>query len=341
MKNAENRRWVLARRPQGDDFEGALEFVADGAIPDIADREILVRNLYISMDAGTRQWMSPREDAYQPPIPLGATMNGMVIGQVEDSKHPDFTSGDIVRGFGQWADYSVMPPDENFAEKVSDTDVPLPSQLALFGPNGWTGYYGIVETGQAKAGETVLVSAAAGATGSIAGQVAKIIGCRVIGLTSRKEKADWLTGELGFDHAINYREEDLDARLSALCPDGVDVFFDNVGGPILDTVMGHLALYARIAVCGLVAHYNSDERLPGPYNFDQLLMKRALIQGFFSPDFFDQCGDIESTLIGWYKAGKLKYGLQEVDGLENALRAYHQLFDGANMGKVMVKVASL
>lgn len=341
MKNAENRRWVLVRRPQGDDFEGALEFETDGPIPDIADREILVRNLYVSMDAGTRQWMSPREDAYQPPVPLGSVMNGMVIGRVEGSNHPDFSIGDIVRGFGQWADYSVMPPDENFAQKVSDTDVPLPSQLALFGPNGWTGYYGIVETGRAKAGETVLVSAAAGATGSIAGQVAKIIGCRVIGLTSREEKARWLTDELGFDHVINYRKEDVGARLTELCPDGVDVYFDNVGGPILDTVMGHLALYARIAISGLVAHYNSDERLPGPYNFDQLLMKRALIQGFFSPDFFAECGDIEAKLIDWYKAGKLKYGLQEVDGLENVLSAYHQLFDGANMGKVMVKVSEL
>ncbi|MFN3230855.1 MAG: NADP-dependent oxidoreductase [Alphaproteobacteria bacterium] len=339
MTNRNNRQWILARRPQGDDFESALEFRETGDAPVPAEGQVLVRPHYLSMDAGTRMWMSPREDAYQPPLPVGAPMSGMMIGEVVETRRPDFAVGDKLRCFGQWADYSAVDESAALFEKLPvEDDIPLPAYLAMGGPNGWTAYVGIANVGEAKPGETVLISAAAGATGSLAGQVAKNLGCRVIGLTSRNEKCAWLTDTAGFDAAINYRTQDVGEELRRLAPDGVDVFFDNVGGDILDTVMGHLAMYARIAICGLVAHYADDGKRPGPMNFDQVLMKRATIKGFFSPDWFSECEVIEKTLKQWYRAGKLTYNLEVVDGLENTLAAYHRLFEGSNIGKVMVKV---
>jgi len=339
MNARTNRQWILARRPKGDDFESALEFRQDGAVPEPAEGQVLVRALYLSMDAGTRMWMGPREDGYQPPLPVGGPMAGMMIGEVVETRRPDFAVGDRLRCFGNWADYSVADESVGLFQKLpTDPDIPVPAFLAMGGPNGWTAYVGIADVGEAKAGETVVISAAAGATGSLAGQVAKNLGCRVIGLTSRDDKCRWLTDTAGFDHAINYRTQDLDAELTRLAPDGVDVYFDNVGGDILNTIMGHLAMYARIAVCGLVAQYADDGKRPGPMNFDQVLMKRATIKGFFSPDWFDRCEEIEATLLGWYREGKLTYNLEEVEGLENTLKAYHRLFDGSNIGKVMVKV---
>jgi len=339
MNGNTNRNWVLARRPDGDDFESALEFHLHGNIPAPADGQVLVKALYLSMDAGTRMWMGPRTDGYQPPVPVGMPMAGMMIGEVVESRRQDFAVGDRLRTFGHWADYSVASEQSGLFQKLPvESDIDLPAYLAMGGPNGWTAYAGIVDVGKAKKGETVVVSAAAGATGSLAGQVARNLGCRVIGLTSREDKCRWLTEDLGFDHAINYRQQNLSHELNVLCPDGVDVYFDNVGGAVLDTVMGHMAMYARVAICGLVSQYADTQKRPGPTNFDQLLMKRATVQGFFSPDFFSQCGEIEKQLMAWHRAGKLTYNVELVGGLENTLKAYHRLFDGSNRGKVMVKV---
>ena len=337
-KTTTNRRWILARRPEGNDFASAFEMV-DAPVPEPGEGQVLVRPHYISMDAGTRMWLTDKEDSYQPPLPLGGPMVGMQIAEVVASKHPEVSSGDTIRCFAEWADYSVTDEKAGlFNTFVPADDVPLPAYLALGGPNGWTALAGIRDVGEAKAGETVVVSAAAGATGSLAGQIAKALGCRVIGLTSRDDKCRWLVDDLGFDAAINYRAQDLDAELSRLAPEGIDVFFDNVGGQILDIVMGHLALYARIAVCGRVAEYASGDKQPGPYNFDQILARRVTVKGFFSPDWFDQTDDMEAQLMDWYRAGKLTYNLEEVAGLENILDAYGRLFDGTNTGKVMVKV---
>ena len=334
-----NRNWVLARRPDGDDFESALEFQEHGNIPQLRDGQVLVKALYLSMDAGTRMWMGPRQDAYQPPVVIGTPMAGMMIGEVVETRRPDFAVGDRLRTFGHWADYSVADEHSGLFQKLPAEDgIDLPAYLAMGGPNGWTAYAGIVDVCKVKPGETVVISAAAGATGSLAGQVARNMGCRVIGLTSREEKCRWLTEELGFDHAINYRAQNLSHELNVLCPNGVDAYFDNVGGEVLDTIMGHMAMYARIAICGLVSQYADTQKRPGPTNFDQLLMKRATVQGFFSPDFFGQCADIEQQLMDWHRAGKFTYNLEVVDGLENTLTAYHRLFSGSNRGKVMVKV---
>jgi hypothetical protein len=334
-----NRNWVLARRPKGDDFESALEFHQHGNVPAPKDGQVLVKALYLSMDAGTRMWMGPRTDGYQPPVPVGTPMAGMMIGEVVESRRDDFAVGDRLRTFGHWADYSLADENSGLFQKLpDDPDVDLTAYLAMGGPNGWTAYVGIADVGKARAGETVVISAAAGATGSLAGQVARNLGCRVIGLTSREEKARWLTDELGFDAAIDYRHQNLEHELKVLCPDGVDVFFDNVGGEVLDTVMGHLAMYARIAVCGLVSQYADDGKRPGPSNFDQILMRRATVTGFFSPDWFDKTAEIEGRIMAWHKEGKFTCNVELVDGLENTLKAYHRLFDGSNRGKVMVKV---
>jgi NADPH-dependent curcumin reductase CurA len=334
-----NRHWVLARRPQGDDFEAALEFRTHGNVPRIADGQVLVKALYLSMDAGTRMWMGPRTDGYQPPLPVGAPMAGMLIGEVVASRRPGVREGDKVRTFGHWADYSVADARSGLLQVLPERPgVELPAYLAMGGPNGWTAYVGIVDVGKARPGETVVVSAAAGATGSLAGQVARNLGCRVIGLAGREDKCRWLVDELGFDHAIDYRHQNLEHELRVLCPDGVDVFFDNVGGEVLDTVMGHLAMYARIAICGLVSQYADDRKRRGPANFDQLLMKRATVTGFFSPDWFDKCGEIEETLMAWHAEGRFTCNVELVDGLENTLAAYRRLFDGSNRGKVMVRV---
>lgn len=339
VDNNKNRRWILASRPVGDDFESALQMVPDAPVPSPKEGQVLVKPLYISMDAGTRMWMTDREDSYQPPLPIGSAMPGMMIAEVVESRRPDFAVGDTLRCFGEWADYSVVDESAGLFNRFeADPEVPLPAYLALGGPSGWTALAGMRDVAEVKEGDVVVVSAAAGATGSLAGQIAKNLGGTVIGLTSRDDKCRWLVDDLGFDAAINYRTQDLSAELSRLAPEGVNAFFDNVGGDILDTVMGNMALYSRIAVCGMVANYGASEKPPGPRNFDQILAKRITVKGFFSPDWFDQTQSMEEQLMGWYKAGTLRYNLELIDGLDNILSAYHRLFDGSNTGKVMVKI---
>src|SRR5262249_6329916 len=262
-----------ARHPVGNDFESALE-LGDRPLPSLADGEILIRNAFLSMDAGTRMWMNPREDSYQPPTPVGAPVEGLAMGPVTDSRHPDFRWGDLVRTFGQWADFSIGRPDlievSRLTRRLSD-----PRQhLGALGLNGWTAYVGALETGAAKPGETFVVSAAAGATGSLAGQIAKTHGCRVIGIAGGSEKCRWIQEEFGFDAAIDYKADNVEERLRALCPAGIDVYFDNVAGPILDAVLANMALFGRVAVCGVLTHYEREDPIPGPYKFDMVLMRR-------------------------------------------------------------------
>ena len=297
--------WKLIARPDGTNFEEALELVEED-ISDPVNGQIQIKLKIISMDAGTRMWMSDRQDSYQPPIDLGSSMVGVCLAEITKSSNPSFKEGDLVRGFGEWADFANVDSESFLVlEKGLDHDE---AYLSALGLNGWTAYVGVMEVGKPKIGENFLVSAAAGATGSLAGQIAKKAGCRVIGLAGSQEKCDWLVNDLGFDIAINYKIEDLDSALKKHCPDGVDIYFDNVAGDILDTVMQNLALNARIPLCGLLAQYNKEgAKLPGPDNFDQLLMKRATITGFFCPDFLDDGPRIESMLSEWYKEGSLKF----------------------------------
>lgn len=328
--------WKLVDRPEGLNFEDALSLVEED-IDSPNDNKILIKTKIISMDAGTRMWMSDREDSYQPPIDLGANMVGVCLAEVIESDNPSFSKGDLVRGFGEWADYAVVEAD-SFLKLETGLDQEE-AYLSVLGLNGWTAYVGVMEVGKPKEGETFLVSAAAGATGSLAGQIAKKAGCKVVGLAGSQEKCDWLVNDLGFDSAINYKTEDLDAALKDVCPNGIDIYFDNVAGDILNVVLQNLALYARIPLCGLIAQYNEKgSRMPGPDNFDQLLMKRASITGFFCPDFLEDGPKIEKIMHDWYIEGSLKFKADVTNGLENVLVSYKRMFNGDNIGKTLVKL---
>ena len=330
------RVWKLVNRPEGINFDEALSLVEED-IDSPKDNKILIKTKIISMDAGTRMWMSDREDSYQPPLELGSNMVGVCLAEVVESDNPNFSTGDLVRGFGEWADYAVVEADSFLKLEVGlDQEE---AYLSVLGLNGWTAYVGVMEVGKPKEGETFLVSAAAGATGSLAGQIAKKAGCKVVGLAGSQEKCDWLVNDLGFDNAINYKTEDLDSALKDVCPNGIDIYFDNVAGDILNVVLQNLALYARIPLCGLIAQYNEKgSRMPGPENFDQLLMKRASITGFFCPDFLDDGPKIEEIMHNWYIEGSLKFKADVTNGLENVLVSYKRMFNGDNIGKTLVKL---
>lgn len=335
-----NRVWFLARRPTEDSFADALELV-ERPIAALHDGDILVRNGLLSLDAGTRMWMGARQDSYSPPTPLGTPVIGMVVGEVVESRHPDYRAGDLVRAYGQWSDLSISRPDDVYVERVS-RQIDDPRQyLASLGPNGWTAYLGIVEYTRTLPGETVVVSAASGVTGALAGQVAKQLGCRVIGITGSDEKCAWIKDELGFDGAINHRSADIGLALADLCPEGINVYFENVGGPILDAVLPQMALFGRVGICGLLLNYDQDDSIPGPYKFDQILMKRLTMTGFFSPDFYHRGPSVNHVMRPWYEAGKIKMVFDETVGLENTLSAYAKLFTGSKLGKALVRVGDL
>jgi len=332
-----NRHWILARRPIGNAYAEAFELKTE-ALPALAEGQILVRNKVLSMDSGTRMYMTDREDSYQPGTPLGAKLIGTVLGEVVESRHPAYKSGDRVRCYGQWADYSVVEPDATYCTKLDDAHADLKQYVGIYGANGWTAWVGVVETGAAKAGETFVVSAAAGCTGLMAGQIAKARGCRVIGIAGGAAKCDLLTREYGFDGAIDYKSADVQAELARLCPAGIDVYFDNVGGAILDAALGNMALFGRVAVCGLITNYIAQGPVPGPYRFDQVLMKRLRIEGFFSPDFYAREPEFNPELAKLATAGKLHLPFEVSTGLEETPAAFTKLFTGANIGKVVVEL---
>jgi NADPH-dependent curcumin reductase CurA len=335
-----NRYWLMTERPEGSDFDGALT-LCEERLRGLEDGEILIENGYLSMDAGTRMWMNAREDSYQPPTPVNSPVQGMVIGKVRQSRHPDYRDGDLVRAYGQWADYSIASPDSTYVARVSWRLTDLREYLAAFGPNGWTAYLGITEYGGARPGETVLISAAAGATGLLAGQIAKAVGARVVGTAGSDEKCAWLTREFGFDAAINYKKQKMTDALAKSCPNGIDLYFDNVGGPLLDDALAHMALFGRVAVCGLIDNYDKNEPVPGPYKFDLVLMKRLKIFGFFSPDFYHRGPELNRIIGAWSESGKVRMRFDMVDGLERTIDAYRKLFTGGNMGKSIVKLAEM
>ena len=329
-----NRFWRIDARPEGTHFSEALKLV-EAAVPEPAEGEILIRNAMLSMDAGTRMWLTDRTDGYQPPLETGTPMTGLVIGEVSASRHADFPEGTLVRAFGQWADYSLVDPVIAGAVKLDPT---VADRRAWFGPlgmNGWTALWGVEQTGAAKAGETVLVSAAAGATGILAVQIAKLLGCTAWGIAGGSDKCRFLTDPIGIDGAVDYKADGLCAQLDAI--GGVDVYFDNVGGPMLDQVLTRMNHYGRIAVCGLVSDYSSGTRT-SPQEFDQVLMRRLRIEGFFSPDFMDQGERLTARLKQWVDTGELTTPYDVTKGLENTLAAYQKLFIGGNIGKVIVEL---
>jgi NADPH-dependent curcumin reductase CurA len=329
-----NRFWRIARRPEGTDFASALELVEAPLAP-LEAGEIRIRNSHLSMDAGTRMWLTAREDGYQPPLPVGAPMTGLVLGEVVESRADGFAPGDLVRAFGQWSDISTVDAVMSGAIVL---DPCVADRRAWFGPlgmNGWTALWGVEQTGAAKPAERVLVSAAAGATGILAVQIAKLLGCEAWGIAGGAAKCAYLTGELGIAGAVDYKSGDVGAQLDAA--GGFDVYFDNVGGPLLDAVLTRMNHYGRIAVCGLLADYTAGTRT-APREFDQVLMRRLRIEGFFSPDFMHHGPALTERLRSWHEAGDLVMPYDVTCGLENTLTAYARLFTGANIGKVIVEL---
>ncbi len=332
---AVNRFWQLDRRPQGLDFASALS-LREEPLATLAEGEVRIATQYLSMDAGTRMWMGPRTDGYQPPLPLGVKMQGLVLGRVCESCDPAFPEGTLVRGFGQWADYPVVMPALAGLEALDDTIDPR-EHFGTLGMNAWTALVGVREIAAIRPGEWLVVSAAAGATGSLACQIGRNLGARVIGIAGGPAKTRYLREEIAVDIAIDYRADDVAGLLAAI-PGGVHAYFDNVGGQLLDAVLPTMAHYGRVAVCGMVAAYASDTALPGPARFDQVLMRRLRIEGFFIPDHLERGPELIAQLDAWRRAGTLASRFDETIGLENTLEAYTRMLSGKAFGKALVEV---
>ncbi|BCW90555.1 NADPH-dependent curcumin reductase [Alphaproteobacteria bacterium SO-S41] len=329
-----NRRWKLKKRPVGDLAPGDLELVSE-AVPTPGPGQILIRNIYLSLDPTNRIWMSDM-DQYMPPVEIGDVMRGGTIGVVEASNNPGFKPGDIVQPFDMgWQDYVVS----NGAQKLQvGPDLPILAYMGGLGMTAITAYFGLLDIGKPKPGETVVVSAAAGAVGSIVGQIAKLKGCHVVGLAGSDDKCKWVVDELGFDACINYRTENVLEALRRECPKGIDVYFENVGGEILDAVLTLINLEARIPVCGLISTYNADGPVPGPYMFRNILMKRALLKGFIVIDYFPRIAEFFADMPGWLASGQIKWKVDVRQGLENAPVVLQDLFTGGNTGKLVVQI---
>ena len=334
MTDQTNRQFLLAKRPVGAATRDAFTFQQVPVVQP-EDGQILVKNEYLSLDPAMRGWMNEGK-SYIPPVALGEVMRALGVGKVIASAHPGFAVGDYVNGALGVQDYFVGEPRGFY--KVDPKLVPLPVYLSALGMTGMTAYFALLEVGAPKAGDTVVISGAAGAVGSIAGQIAKLKGCRVVGIAGGKEKCALLTEELGFDGAIDYKSEDVIAGLKRECPKGVDVFFDNVGGDILDAVLSRLNFKARVIICGAISQYNNKEAVKGPSNYLSLLVNRARMEGFVVMDYADRYAAAGQEMAGWLAKGQLKSKEQIVEGLETFPESLLKLFNGENHGKLVLKV---
>jgi NADPH-dependent curcumin reductase CurA len=330
-----NERVVLRRRPEGLLSKDDVDLESGVALPDLVDGEALVEVEWLGVDATVRTWLSKAE-GYLPAVEIGEVVRASGIGRVVATRCATFPLGDYVYGLPGWQRYGVVRDDPLATHLGPEVDAP--AMLSVYGATGLTAYVGMIDIGKAEAGQTVVVSAAAGATGSLAAQIAKIRGCRVVGICGSAEKARWLVDDLGLDGAIDHRVDDVPARLKELCPDRIDVYFDNVGGPILDAVLDRLAMNARIVLCGAIAIYNEHGRPPGPANYFQLINRRARMEGFLSLDYWDRFSEVAGILGTWMAEGKLTYRTEVYEGLDSAVDALNALFTGANTGKTMIKV---
>jgi len=335
-KELKNRRILLKRRPKGlvtkDDFISVEE-----SWPPLNDGQVRLKNIYLSLDPAIRGWMND-SDSYVEPIPVGGVIRSGVLGEVVESKSKRFCGGEKVVALGGWEEYSVV--DNKMLGRCIDegNGLPLFSQLSVLGGNGLTAFFGLFKIGKIKPEDTVVISAAAGGVGSIAGQLAKNHGCTVFGIAGTKEKCDYLENELGLDGAINYKVENVTSALKKHCPHGVDVFFDNVGGDILNDVLARIRLGARIILCGAISQINNEVLPPGPSNYIRILTKRATMRGFVTLDFFSEWESVSNKLAEWVREGRLKHREEIVGGLDNAPTAFLKLFSGEKFGKLLVSL---
>lgn len=331
-----NRQWVLRQRPRGLVQPGDLELV-EAPVPALNESEVLVRTVYLSLDPTNRTWMNDAE-GYLPPVPLGGVMRGLTLGVVEESRSSRFRAGDIVTPLsGGWADYAVVP-EMQLRQVHRAPGLPLTANLSVLGMTGMTAYFGVTDVLKAKEGETLVISAAAGAVGSIAGQVAKARGARVIGIAGGPAKCRWLTEELGFDAAVDYKNEDVGEALDRLAPDGIDLNFENVGGDIMIAVFNRLKTHGRMAVCGLISAYNATKMPPSP-NFARIITHRLSVQGFLVLDYAHRGREMAAEMGPWLNDGTVKWKVHVDDGLENALDSLNRLFTGDHDGKLLVRVS--
>jgi NADPH-dependent curcumin reductase CurA len=332
-----NRQIVLRRRPHGLVAPEDTELVTAPA-PEPGDGEALVRTTYVGIDAAARTWLDD-QPGYLPPVGLGEVIRAAGIGEVVQSRCAAYSVGDIVTTLTGFQEYTIVR-DDLFTTPVPGPgdQVDQPAVMSIYGPTGATAYFGMTGIGRPQPGETVVVSAAAGATGSVAGQIAKIAGARVVGIAGGPHKCRAVVEDFGFDACIDYRNEDVPAALRQHCPKGVDVYFDNVGGPILDAVLGRLAHKARVVLCGVISSYLTGEH-PGPANYVNLLAKTALMQGFNALDEWGRFDEAFAALRGWEEQGLLTHREHTFDGIESCVDALNGLFTGANIGKTLVRLA--
>jgi NADPH-dependent curcumin reductase CurA len=334
VPNLSNRQILLRRRPSGLVQPGDTELITASA-PEPADGEALVRTTYVGIDAAARTWLDD-QPGYLPPVQLGEVIRAAGIGEVVESRCDAFAVGDVITTLSGFQEYVIIR-DDVFSTPIPGEDDQL-AIMSVYGPTGATAYFGMTDIGRPKEGETVVVSAAAGATGSVAGQIAKIAGARVVGIAGGPEKCRAVVEDFGFDACIDYKEADLAAALKQHCPKGVDVYFDNVGGPVLDAVLGRLANNARVVLCGVISSYLTGEH-PGPANYVNLLSKTALMQGFNSLHQWGRFDEAYASLRQWEAEGRLRHRQTIFEGIESCVDALNGLFTGANIGKTLVKLS--
>ena len=331
-----NRQWVLRQRPKGLVQPTDLELI-ETPVPDLQDGEVLVRTIYLSLDPTNRTWMNDVK-GYLPPVGLGEVMRGLTLGVVEQTRSERYKVGDVVTPqSGGWAAYAVVN-EKALRPSPRVAGLPLTANLSVLGMTGMTAYFGVADVCAPKAGETMVISAAAGAVGSIAGQIAKLKGARVIGIAGGPDKCAWLVDELGFDGAIDYKNEDVGDGLDRLCPDGVDINFENVGGDIMNAVWNRLNLHGRMAVCGLISTYNATQPPPSP-NFGRMITHRLTVRGFLVLDYAARAREMYAEMGPWAAEGRIKWKVHVEEGLETALDALNRLFTGDHDGKLLVRVS--
>ena len=334
-----NRQILLASRPMGvptpDNFR-----LAESPVRALEEGEILIENHVFAIDPAIRGMLDEFEDSYLPAVPIGGLIPTMVLGRVIQSRNPEFKEGDYGRGFVGWEEYSILNPSNFAIENVHvDPTVPLTAYMGALGWSGITAYVGLKRIGEMKAGETVVMSAAAGAVGSVGGQIARLSGCRTVGIVGSKAKAELVTGRFGLDAAIDYRAKpDLGAAIKAACPDGADIYFDNVGGAILDGMLPNMRAFGRIVVCGMVSNYN-DQNNPYPIrNLWQVLVNRITVRGFLAYEHLDMLEEAEAQLGAWIKSGELVALENVTTGIENTPSAFIKLMSGTTTGKTVVRL---
>lgn len=330
-----NQQQILAHRPVGMPTSDTWT-LTETEVPELKDGEVLIRNHYVSLDPAMRGWLNDAR-SYIPPVQLGEVMRAGTVGEViKSNNHPHFKVGDVLSGWGGVQEYTVTDGANYY--QVDTRLAPMPTYIGTLGMPGMTAYFGILEVGKLKDGDVVVVSGAAGAVGSVVGQIAKIKGCTVVGIAGGPEKCRYVVEELGFDACIDYKNDSVVAGLKEHCPKGMDVYFDNVGGEILDHCLARLKMNARIVICGAISQYNNKENVVGPKNYLSLLVNRATMQGMVVFDYAPKYGEAARQMGQWMAEGKLKSREDVYDGIENFYDTFKRLFSGEKKGKLVLKL---